>query len=171
LRIFLILAFGAVAVLAFTGRLGLDIGGASVPKPQEAVAEVNDMLEKAVEAGEPPKAGTPAAKLNNQCAARERRLAKLTRPQSLAEVRPHALRVLAILQAHSRRAAAPPEVRALDLEQQRIIQRLARAAGLGNYRSAQSEAVALRELAGRANATFMRLRLTNCLMRPSAIPL
>jgi hypothetical protein len=171
LRIFLVLAVGALAVLMFTGRLGFDTGGASVPKPQVAVDGVNDILEKAVEAGEPAKAGTPAAKLNNQCGYRERRLAALSRPRSLAEVRPHALRVLAVLQAHSRRAVEPPEVQALDLEQQRIIQRLARAAGLGNYRAAQEQAMALRELAGRANVTLMRLRLTHCLMRASAIPL
>jgi hypothetical protein len=172
LRIFLVLALGALAVLMFTGRLGLDVGGgASVPKPQVAVDGVNDILEKAVEAGEPPKAGTPAARLNDQCALRERRLTALPRPRSLTEVRPHALRVLALLQAHSRRAVEPPEMRALDLEQQRIIQRLARAAGLGNYRAAQVEAMALRELAGRANVTFMRLRLTNCVMRATAMPL
>jgi hypothetical protein len=171
LRIFVVLALGALAILMFTGRLGLNVGGASVPKPQVAVDGVNDVFEKAVEAGQPPEAGTPAARLNDQCALRERRLSALARPRSLAEIRPHALRVLAILQAHSRRALEPPAVRALDLEQQRIIQRLARAAGLGNYRSAQSQAIALRELAGRANVTFMRLRLTQCVMRASAMPL
>jgi hypothetical protein len=171
LKVFLILACGTIAVLAFTGRLSFGGLPDSAPDPGAAVGGVNDILEKAVEAGEPAKAGTPAAKLNSQCALRERRLAALRRPRSLTEVRPHALRVLAVLQGHSRRANEPPEVRALDLEQQRIIQRLARAAGLGDYTAAQREAVALRELAGRANVTFMRLRLTHCVMRGTAMPL
>jgi hypothetical protein len=174
MRIMVILVCAVIAVLAFTGRLsfgGFDGFDSSAPDPRAAVGGVNDILEQAVEAGQPAEAGTPAAKLNDQCALRERRLSALRRPRSLAGIRLHALRVLAVLQAHSRRAVEPPEVRALDLQQQRIVQRLALAAGRGDYRGAQSQGLALRELAGRANATFMRLRLTNCLMRPSAIPL
>jgi hypothetical protein len=171
MRALVILVCGAIAVLAFTGRLGFNVGDASVPKPQEAVGGVNDIFEKAAEAGTPAEPGTSAGNLNAQCALRERRLAGLRRGQSLADVRAHALRVLAVLQAHSRRASEPPEVRALDLEQQRIIQRLALAAGRGDQRAAQAQALALRELAGRANATFFRLRVTECVTRPTAIPL
>jgi hypothetical protein len=163
---------GVIAVLAFTGRLSFGAGSGSEakPDPSGALDGVSKILQNAVEAGEPARPGTPAGKLNAQCALRERRLSALRRPSSLKAARAHALRVLQVLQAHSRNASEPAEVRALDLEQQRIIQRLARAAGRGDYRAAQAEGTALRELAGRANATFMRLRLTNCLMRPSAIP-
>jgi hypothetical protein len=168
-----IVVCGAIAVLAFTGRLGFGSSSDAKPDPSNAMNGVSKILASAVEAGEPARAGTPAGKLNARCALRERRLAALRRPPlpGLRSVRAHALRVLAILEAHSRAASEPAEVRALDLEQQRIIQRLAHAAGRGDYHAAQAEGIALRELAGRANATFMRLRLTNRLMRPSAIPL
>jgi hypothetical protein len=164
-----------IALLAFTGRLSFGAGSGSgsdaAPDPGDAINGVSEILEQAVVAGEPAKPGTPAGKLNELCALRERRLSALKRPSSLTATRAHALRVLAVLQAHSRIASEPAEVRALDLEQQRIIQRLARAAGRGDYRAAQAEGTALRELAGRANTTFFRLRLTNCLIRPSGIPL
>jgi hypothetical protein len=171
-----IVVCGAIAVLAFTGRLSFGAGSGSGsdpnPDPSRALDGVSEILASAVEAGQPARPGTPAGKLNAQCALRERRLTALRRPASpgLRSVRAHALRVLQVLQAHSRAASEPAEVRALDVEQQRTIQRLAHAAGRGDYRAAQAEGMALRELAGRANVTFMRLRLTNCLMRPSAIP-
>lgn len=171
MKVFVILALGALAMLMLTGRLGFNVGDVSVPKPQEAVGGMNDAFEKTLEAGQPAKPGTAGARLNNQCAFRERRLAAIGRPRSLTAVRAYALRILAVLQAHSRRAAEPPEVRPLDLEQQRIIQRLALAAGRGDYRTAQAQALALRELAGRANVTFMRLGLTNCVLRGTSMPL
>ena len=169
-----IVVCGAIALLAFTGRLSFGAGsgpGSDVARDSSgAISGVSDILQQAVEAGGPAKPGTPAGKLNDLCALREQRLSALKRPSSLAGTRAHALRVLAILQAHSRIAREPAEVRALDLQQQRIIQRLARAAGRGDYRAAQTQGIALRELAGRANTTFFRLRLTNCLIRPSGIP-
>ena len=166
-----IVVCAAIAILAFTGRLSFGSFSRSAPDVGSPVGGVNDIFEKAIEAGTPAEPGTPAGKLNAQCALRERRLARLRRGNALVGARAHALRVLAVLQAHSRRADEPPEVRALDLEQQRIIQRLAHAAGRNDQRTAQAQGLALRELAGRANAAFFRLRLTECLMRPSAMPL
>ena len=172
MRVLVILALGVLAVLMLGScQFEFDVGGSPVPNPKSSLDGVNGILEKAAQAGMPPEAGTPAAKLNNQCALRERRLQSLRRPRSLSEIGPYAQRILGVLRAHSRRAAEPAEVRALDAEQQRLVAALGRAARAGNYRTAQAHSTALRELAGRANVTFMRLRLTQCLMRATAMPL
>ena len=171
MKVIVVIALGVLAVLLFTGGLKIGFGGDQrTPKPHEAVGGVNAVFEKALSANQPARAGTAAGKLNAQCALRERRLARLRRPRSLSGIRAYALRMLGVLQAHSRRAAEPPEVAALDVEHQRIIQRVARAAGRSDYRTAQAQAMALRELAGRANATFMRLGLTNCVLRATGMP-
>jgi hypothetical protein len=173
MKVLVILGLGLLAVLVLGScRFELNgFSGAPVPNPKSDIESVNGILEQATRAGMPPKAGSLAAKLNNQCAWRERRLQSLRRPRSLTDVAPHAQRILAVLRAHSKRAAEPPDVRALDAEQQRLVASLARAARAGNYRAAQSHAMSLRELAGRANVTFMRLGLTQCVMRATAMPL
>ena len=45
------------------------------------------------------------------------------------------------------------------------------AARAKNYRAAQTQATALRELAGRANTELMRLGLNQCVLRASGMPL
>lgn len=170
MKALLVIACGAIAFLAFTGRLGF-AAKTSAPDPRAPVEGVSRILEQATRAGEPPPAGSAEAKLNNLCALRERKLAALRRPLSQRQVAAHARRVLAILRAHSRRAEEPPEVEALDYEHQRIVAELERAAARGDLRGAQRRALALRELAGRANATFLRLGLTQCLLRAPGMPL
>ena len=172
MRVLVILAIGVLALIMLGScQVEFDVGGSPVPNPKSSVESVNGVLEKAARAGMPPEAGTPAAKLNNQCALRERRLQALRRPRSLSEVGPYAERILGVLRAHSRRAVEPAEVRALDAEQQRLVAALGQAARAGNHRAAQTHSLALRELAGRANVTLMRLGLTQCLLRATAMPL
>lgn len=181
MKILFILAIGVIAVLIL--RLAMLVGvlefkverlPAEAQSPKANVTNVADLLDQATRAGDPPAPGTPAERLNTECAKRERRLMSLPRPTRLTDIAPHAQRVLAVLHAHSRRSArlgAPREVRNLNREQEQTVVRLARAARAGNYRAAQAQAMALRELAGRANTELMRLGLTQCVLRASGMPL
>ncbi len=121
--------------------------------------------------------------MNGICRQREQQLAKLTRPsvvdgQALAA---YSARVLAIHSAHAKRVArvrAPKayaadlrQIRAFNAQQLELLQRVRLAARNGGVSSAAREALALRDLAGRSNAVFVRLGLYGCAMRPSGMPL
>lgn len=172
MKVLAILAIGVLAVLFLTSACEFQVN--TVSGPANSFGQVADMLDESTRAGEPPATGTAARRLNTECAKRERRLMKLPRPTRLTDLAPHAQRVLAVLRAHSRRAArlgAPVEVQAFSAQQELAVARLARAARAGNYRAAQAQALALRELAGRANTELMRLGLTQCVLRASGMPL
>ncbi len=176
MKVLLILAVGVLAVLLLTSACEFEVNTVSGPAQtsKKGITDVAGLLEQATKAGDPPPAGSAAARLNTECAKRERRLARLPRPTRLTDIAPHAQRVLAVLKAHDRRAAglgAPPQVLAFNAEQERGVLRLAGAARKGNYRAAQAEATALRELAGRANTELMRLKLDQCVLRASGMPL
>jgi hypothetical protein len=176
MKILVILAVGVLAFLFFTSACEFQFNTVSGPaqSSKKSVTKVSDLLDQATRAGNSPAAGTWEARLNTECAKREQRLARLPRPTGLTGIAPHAQRVLAVLRAHSRRAArlgAPPQVRAFNAEQERAVLRLARAARAGNYRAASSQATALRELAGRANTELLRLGLAQCAIRGTAMPL
>ena len=176
MKVLLILAVGVLAVLLLTSACEFEVNTVSGPAQtsKKGITGVSDLLEQATKAGDPPKPGSTAARLNTECAKREQRLLRLPRPTRLTDIAPHAQRVLAVLKAHNRRAArlgAPQQVRAFNADQERAVLRLAAAARKGNYRAAQAEATALRELAGRANPELIRLGLTACGLRASGMPL
>jgi hypothetical protein len=175
-KILIILAIGVLAVLFFTSACDFEFNTVSGPaqSSKKSVTKVSDLLDQATRAGDTPASGPASARLTNECAKREQRLARLPRPTGLTDIAPHAQRILAVLRAHSRRAArlgAPAQIQAFDEEQQRAVLRLARAARAGNYRAASRQATALRELAGRANTELLRLGLAQCAIRATAMPL
>jgi hypothetical protein len=176
MKVLFILAIGVLAFLFFTSACEFQVNtiSDSAQSSKKSITEVSDLLDQATRAGDSPAPGTAGARLNTECVKREQRLAKLPRPTRLTELAPHAQRVLAVLKAHRRRAArlgAPPQVLAFSAEQERAVLRLAGAARKGNYRAAQAQAIALRELAGRANTELMRLGLDQCVLRASSMPL
>ena len=176
MKVLLILAVGVLAVLLLTSACEFEVNTVSGPAQtsKKGITDVAGLLDQATRAGDPPKPGSAAARLNTECAKREQRLARLPRPTKLTDIAPHAQRVLAVLKAHDRRAArlgAPPQVRAINAEHQRAVLRLAQAARAKNYRAAQTQATALRVLAGRANTELMMLGLTQCVLRGSGMPL
>jgi hypothetical protein len=176
MKILFILAVGVLAFLFFTSACDFQVNTVrdSAQSSKKSITGVADILDQATRAGDPPRPGSAAARLNTECAKREQRLLRLPRPTRLTDIAPHAQRVLAVLRAHSRRTArlgAPAQVREFDAEQQRAVLRLARAARKGDYRAASLHATALRELAGRANTELMRLGLSQCVLRASGMPL
>ena len=62
-------------------------------------------------------------------------------------------------------------IQGFNLEQQLILRRVVAAARTGNLGNAMQEAVALRELSGRANAVFLRLGIDRCAFGASGMPL
>jgi hypothetical protein len=176
MKVLFILAIGVLAVLFLTSACEFNAYTVSSP-PQTAkdgITGVSSMLEQATKAGDPPKPGSAAARLNTECAKRDLRLGRLPRPTKLTDIAPHARRVLAVLHAHNQRAArlgAPPQVLAFNADHERAVSLLASAARAKNYRGAQRQATALRELAGRANNELMRLGLNECMLRSTGMPL
>jgi hypothetical protein len=59
----------------------------------------------------------------------------------------------------------------LNARQVRVLGRVANLARAGDIGSASREARALRVFAGDANSELLRLGLTDCLVRPSSMPL
>jgi hypothetical protein len=176
MKVLFILAIGVLAFLFFTSACEFQAStiSDSAQSSKKGITGVSDLLNQATRAGDSPAPGSAAARLNAECDKRERRLATLPRPTSLTDLAPHAQRVLAVLKAHRRRMArlgAPPQVLAFSAVQERAVLRLAGAARTGNYRGAQAQAIALRELAGRANTELMKLGLDQCVLRASSMPL
>ena len=119
MKVLLILAAGVLAVLLLTSACEFEVNTVSGPAQtsKKGITDVAGLLEQATKAGDPPKPGSAAARLNTECARREQRLARLPRPTKLTDIAPHAQRVLAVLKAHDRRAArlgASPQVRAIN---------------------------------------------------------
>jgi hypothetical protein len=178
-----IVAVVAVAIL-FVGRNDVFSGSENRPKPEQAIGGVNDILERAT-SGAPLRAQPVdkawAARMNAECARRERRLSALARPTSLDGIGAYASRIHAIHVDYARRAARlkpakanaadARQVQQLNAEQERALRRVARVAATRNYSAASTEALALRELAGRLNTVLLGMGLDHCAMRASAMPL
>jgi hypothetical protein len=150
------------------------------PSPASSIREVGKLLETA---SNPHPTGRWIDQMNGACAQREQRLAALTRPAVLDghALAAHSARVLAIHRAYAqrvRRVRAPAryradlsQIRAFNAAQLQALQRVTRAARSNGVGSAASEALALRELAGRANPVYLRLGLDRCALRASGMPL
>jgi hypothetical protein len=119
--------------------------------------------------------------MSRACARRERLFAALPRPATASGIAARGTRILAIQRAYAARVSAlrPPagyvvEARGLhrfDASQQRILRRVVAAARSGDLAGSSREAVALRELAGRANTVFLQLGLAECVFGSSGMPL
>jgi len=150
------------------------------PSPGSSFREVGKLLETA---SKPHPTGRWIDQMNGACAQREQRLAALTSPAVLdgRALAAHSARVLVIHRAYAervRRVRAPAryradlrQIRAFNARQLQVLQRVTQAARNNGVGSAASEALALRELAGRANPVFLRLGLDRCALRPSGMPL
>jgi hypothetical protein len=150
------------------------------PSPASSIREVGKLLETA---SKPHPTGRWVDQMNGACAQREQRLAALTRPAVLdgRALAAHSARILAIHRAYAKRvarvrtpakfAADLRQIRAFNAAQLQLLQRVGQAARSSGVGSAAKEALALRELAGRANPVFLRLGLDRCALRPSGMPL
>jgi hypothetical protein len=183
MRFVLFLGLAALALAFFSGRAGnvFDRGGSS---PEASVSKVNDILEKAA-AGEPLD-GRPAPdgawvrRMTAACEKRERLLAGLPRATTPGGIADRGTQILAIHATYAARVAAlrPPsayraearEIRAFNAAQQRTLRRVVAAGQAGNLGAASRRAVALRELAGRANSLFLRLGLDRCAFGAAGMP-
>jgi hypothetical protein len=178
------LAVAAIAIVFFSARLAnvFDRGSTS---PKASISTVSDLLRRAA-AGEPLD-GRPApdqrwvTRMTAACEKRERLFAALPRPTTANGIAARGTRILAIHRAYAARVRSfqPPaaysaearELRGFNASQQRILRRVVAAAQAGSLARAYRESVALRELAGGANAVLLRLGLGQCAFRGSGMPL
>lgn len=176
-------ALAGLAIWLFGSHAKSAVQDATAESP--ALTAVGDLMKKAA-SGEPLD-GRPAPstrwvrRMTAACVERERRLTSVPRVTSPPGVARRGRRILAIHRAYARRIAsirAPsawrPEVLSIqgfNLEQQLILRRVVAAARTGNLGNAMQEAVALRELSGRANAVFLRLGIDRCAFGASGMPL
>jgi len=150
-----------------------------------ALTAVGDLMKTA--ASGKPLDGRPAPsdrwvrRMTAACVERERHLASVPRVASADGVARRGTRILAVHRAYARRIGsirAPSEwkpevlsIQGFNREQQTILRRVVAAARSSNLGSAMQEAMALRELAGRANTVFLPLGLDRCAFGVSGMPL
>jgi hypothetical protein len=180
----LILAVAALGIVFFSGRLakGFDHGPKS---PQASISTVSELLRRA-SAGEPLDGrqrpdGRWVKRMTRACAKRERLLAALPRPATVSGIAARGTRILAIQRAYAARVSGfrqpagylveARELRHFNASQQRILERVVAAARAGDLAGSSREAVALRELAGRANTVLLQLGLAQCAFGSSGMPL
>ncbi|HET7856612.1 MAG TPA: hypothetical protein VFL41_09160 [Gaiellaceae bacterium] len=169
----LLILFGA-------GALFLAVQGWHGESPASSIRGVSKLLEQT---SNPHPQGRWVDDLKTACAQRERRLETLVRPGGVdpAPLALYSARILAVHRAYSRRVAkvkAPKpyqadlaQIRQFSVTQEQVLLRVTAAARKGNLQGAAQQAMALRELAGRANALFVRLGLGDCAFRASGMPL
>jgi hypothetical protein len=182
-KFFIPLAIAGVAIWFFSSKAtSIDEQSKS---PQASIENVNDILEEAASGkpldGRPAPDGRWVRRMNAACDERERRLDTVPRTATAAGIADRGERILAIHRSFATRVAvlrAPSawkpeaqELRAINVAQQRALARVVAAARSGDLGRATQEAVALRELAGRANTVFMRLELDRCVVRAFGMPL
>ena len=186
MRLFPLIVVAAIGLALFSGRAGRVFErGVNVKPPTESMNNVSELLCRAA-AGEPLDGRRPPSRrwvgrMAAACRKRERSLARVSQPATAGGIAARGARILAIHRAYSARvsslgapagyAAEAREIRGLNTSQRRILQRVVRAAHTGDLARAYREAVALRELAGRANTTFLGLGLDQCAFRGSGMPL
>jgi len=121
------------------------------------------------------------ARMTAACKRREALLAQVPRGGSASAIAERGERILSIYRAYSARVSSIPpaagyesearQIRSFNAHQERLLEREVRAARSGDLGLATRESVALRELAGRANAVFLGLRLDRCAFGSSSMPL
>jgi len=159
--------------------------GGNAKSPTESITNVSEILRRAA-AGEPLDGRRSpnrrwVVRMSAACQKRERSLARVSQPTTAGGIAARGARILAIHRIYSARvaslgapagyAAEARQIRGFNVSQRRILQRVIGAAQSGDPVRAYREAVALRELAGRANTTFLGLGLDQCAFRGSGMPL
>jgi hypothetical protein len=175
----------SVAVVVLVVAVGYRHAKATAKKTDADIREVAGILERATANAPPLPAAPPSGPwiehVKAQCAWRERALARLRRPTTVTGMAAHSRRVLDIHRRFARRVSRrqPPaslrqEAAVLDRvagRQVRILAGVARKADKGDFAGASRTSSALRVLAGEANTEFLQLGLTECLLRPTGMPL
>jgi hypothetical protein len=181
-----VLALGISAVLiAYFSHRASTAFHAQGKRPSESISNVGDLLERA--SSRKPLDGRPApdkrwvTAMNAACAKRENDLAAIPRAGTAAGIAARTARTLDVYREYAARVEAlripsayraeGREIRDFNGQQERILARVAAAARAGDLGLASRESVALRELAGRANAVFLRLGLESCAFGSSGMPL
>jgi hypothetical protein len=183
-KFFIPLAIAGVAIWFFGSHAMSSIKERSAESSDRA-SKVGELLERA--ASGKPLDGRPAPnahwvrQMTSACIKRERRLAAVPRVATTSGIADRGAGILAIHRAYAARVSSlrpppawEPEIRqihAFNAQQQGILQRVVAAARSGDLGRASQEAVALRELAGRANVVFLRLGLDRCAFGASGMPL
>jgi hypothetical protein len=184
MRFVLMLAAAAVAIAYFSHKVSTD-SHRDGKSPQASISAVNDLMSRAAAGGPLDGRAAPdrrwVASMIAACEKRERLLARLPRGTSADGIAARGERILAIQRGYAARVAAlrpsaayaaeGREIRGFNASQERILQRVIALARAGDLARATQEAVALRELAGRANAVFLRLGLDRCALGGSGMPL
>jgi hypothetical protein len=151
----------------------------------DSISNVAELLDRAGSGkpldGRPAPTASWVRQMTSACVKRERRLAALPRVATASGIADRGAQILTIHRAYAARVSSlrPPvdwepevgELRAFNAQQQRILQRVVAVARSGDVGRSSQEAVALRELAGRANTVFLRLRLDRCTFGASGMPL
>jgi hypothetical protein len=178
------LLIAAVAIAYFGHRASTAIQADS-KKSGTRITDVSNLLNRAATGkpldGRQAPDGRWIARMTAACKRRETLLAQVPRAGSASAIAARGERILAIYDAFSARVASirPPagyktearRIRSFNARQERLLEREVRAAGSGDLGLATRESVALRELAGRANAVFLALHLDRCAFGSSSMPL
>jgi hypothetical protein len=184
MKFVLVLGLAAVAIAYFSHRASIAFHKQGT-KSAAPISNVSNLLERATSAK--PLEGKSApdphwvARMTAACARREARLGNVPRSGTAAGIAERGARILAIHHAYAERVKSirPPaaykaegrEIRTLNAQEERILQRVIAAARSGDLGLATRESVALRELAGRANTVFLGLGLDRCAFGSSGMPL
>lgn len=184
MRFVLALAIAGIAIVYFGHRAasGLHNGANS---PEASISRAGELMRRAAAGepldGRPPPDAAWVARVMAACSSREARLASVPRSATTAGIAARGAMILAIHRRYASRVAAirPPaayraearEIRGFNLSEQRALERVLAAARAGDLGLATRRSIALRELAGRANAVFLRLGLSRCAFGSSGMPL
>jgi hypothetical protein len=184
MRFVLVIAVVAIALSFFSARAA-NVFDRKTTSPAASINNVSELLRRA-SSGEPLDGRAPpdrrwVARMAAACNKRERRLAAVPYSTTASGIAARGTRILAIHRTYAARASSlRPQpayaadtraIRSFNASQQRIIKRVVAAAQTGDLARSYREAIAMRELAGRANTVFLRLGLPHCAFRASGMPL
>jgi hypothetical protein len=184
MKFVLALGLAAVAIAYFSHRASIAMHKQGT-KSAAPISNVSSLLERANSARPLDGKSAPdpdwVARMTAACARREALLGNVPRSGTSAGIAERGTRILAIHHAYAERVKSirPPaaykaegrEIRTLNAEEERIVERVVAAARSGDLGLATRESVALRELAGRANTVFLGLGLDQCAFGSSGMPL
>jgi hypothetical protein len=180
----LALVIAAVAIGYFSHRASTAFHDQG-KKSEQSISQVGNLLGRAASGkpldGRPAPDGRWVARMTAACARREDLLSPIPRSGTASGVAVRGERILAVQRAYAARVKSirPPaaykaegrDIRKLNEKDESILARVVAAARSGDLGLATRESVALRELAGRANAAYLALGLDRCAFGSSGMPL
>ena len=178
------LVIAALAIAYFSHRASTALQHSS-KAPQQAISGTAELMRKASSGQQLDGRSAPdskwIARMTAACSRREQLLAAVPRSGTAAGIAARGKRILRIHRRYAARVAAirPPtayriearEISGFNASQQRALERVVDAARSGDLGRASRGSVALRELAGRASAVFLRLGLSGCAFGSAGMPL